>query len=131
MVSCGCALSGALIAFAGPLVTLLMGGRFEPAIRALQILSGLPLVLSITFSSGQLWLLPRQKDWIVLRVVFRAALVNLLLSFMLAPTFGHVGMAFAVLASESVVGFTLGWSALQLIRKEKSAEAKACLTADA
>lgn len=114
IVGLGFLLSLTLYACASPAITILMGGRFEPAVHVLQILSPLPMLLSVTFSSGQLWLLPNGKDRTILRVVFRAALVNLCLSFLLAPRWGHLGMAWAVLVSESVVAGCLLWNVIRL-----------------
>jgi PST family polysaccharide transporter len=109
MLGIGVSLSVMICLFAGPVISVLMGDRFEPAVLVLRILSPLPILLAITFASGQLWLLPLGKDLAVLRVVFCAAVVNLSLSFMLGPKWGHVGMAVTVLTSESLVASSLLW----------------------
>lgn len=119
MVGAGFLFSVVLLTCAGPIINKLMGAGFQPAVRVLQILSPLPLLLGVTFASGQLWLLPRHKEGIVLRLVLRAAVANLLLSFLLAPRFGQLGMALAVLASESLVAFSMLWNVL---RREEDPE---------
>jgi len=93
---------------------MLMGGRFEPAVEVLKILSPLPLMLSATYSCGQLCLLPLRKDRTVLRIVFVAAAVNLCCSFILGPRWGHIGMATTVLISESLVALSLFSNVLRL-----------------
>jgi polysaccharide transporter, PST family len=123
MICAGSFLSISLLVFAGPLITTLLGGPFEPAVRVLRILSPLPALISVTGFSGQLWLLPRKHDRTVLRVVFRAALVNLTLSFILAPRYGHIGMASAVLVSETLVAFSLLWNVVLLTRGTLAQEA--------
>jgi PST family polysaccharide transporter len=113
MIGAGFVFSVCLFTFAGFIITKLMGGRFEPAVQVLQILSPLPLLLGVTFASGQLWLIPRQKDQVVLRVVWRAGLANLMLSFLLAPRWGHLGMAVAVLGSECLVATNMLWNVVR------------------
>jgi PST family polysaccharide transporter len=122
MVGIGIFSSVILLVFAGPLITTLMGGRFDPAVRALEILSPLPVLLAMTFSFGQLWLLPRKQDRPVLRIVMTAAAVNLSLSFLLAPRFGHLGMSMAVLISESAVAGGLLRKFVQQVAKPQPNE---------
>jgi PST family polysaccharide transporter len=114
MMGFGLLLSICLFVFAGTIIAILMGGRFEPAVVVLKILSPLPLLLATTFSCGQLWLLPLRKDRTVLRVGFLAAAVNLTCSFTLGPRWGHVGMAITVLVSEAVVALCLLWNVVRL-----------------
>jgi polysaccharide transporter, PST family len=114
MVAVGLFFSLVLFFFAQPIVTMLMGGSFEPAVMVLRILSPLPLMLSITYSCGQLCLLPLRKDRTVLRVVVCAAVVNLVGSFTLGPRWAHTGMAVTVLISESVVASSLAWNVFRL-----------------
>jgi PST family polysaccharide transporter len=114
MLAIGIVLSIALFFLAEPIIEMLMGGRFEPAVRVLKILSPLPLLLATTFACGQLFLLPLRRDKTVLRVVFFAAAVNLTGSFILGPRWGHVGMATTVLISETVVASSLAWNVLRL-----------------
>ena len=116
VVILGFLLSISLFAFAGTAIKILMGANFKPAVDVLKILSPLPLLLAVTTLSGQFWLLPMRKDRVILRVVFRAAVVNLTLSFLLSPKWGHIGMALAVLSSESVVSSCLFWNVTRLRR---------------
>jgi polysaccharide transporter, PST family len=114
MIGLGLVLSAALFIFAAPVVSILMGSRFEPAVQLLRIMSPIPLLLATTFAFGQLCLLPLHKDRAILRVVLFAAAVNLTGSFTLGPRWGHIGMAFTVLISEVVVAFSLTWNVLRL-----------------
>jgi polysaccharide transporter, PST family len=114
MDSAGLVLSLILFSCAPLIIPLLMGQSFGPAVTVLRILSPLPLLLAVTFSSGQLWLLPQRKDKTVSHIVFRAAFLNLFLSFYLGRNWGHVGMALTVLIAESVVAGSMVWNALRL-----------------
>jgi PST family polysaccharide transporter len=119
MTGAGLLLSVALFTFAQTVIRVLLGPAFHPAVTVLRILSPLPLLLSITFSAGQLWLLPNRRDKVVSRVVFCAAFLNLCLSFILGIRWGHIGMALTVLTAESAVAGSMLWNALRL-RKDGS-----------
>jgi len=116
MAGAGLLLSVFLFLFAERLITMLMGGRFEPAVIVLRILSPLPLLLALAFASGQLWLFPLREDRAVLRIVWRAAAVNLCLSLLLAPGWNQIGMASAVLISEMFVAANLLWCVIRIGR---------------
>ena len=122
----GLCLSAGLFLFAKPIVLVLLGEGFEPAVRVLRILSPLPMLLAATFSSGQFWLLPLHKDATVTRAVICAALLNISLSFILGRNWGHVGMAFTVLVSESVVAFSLLYALARLGRRPFGSGAHSC-----
>ena len=116
MLALGFILSLLLFMFAQPIVGALMGGRFEPAVNVLRILSPLPFTIATTYSCGQLFLLPMRKDSTVLRIVFATAAVNLICSFTLGPRWGHVGMATSVLISETLVAASLAWNVFRARR---------------
>jgi PST family polysaccharide transporter len=115
MVSAGTLCSAGLLLFAHPVILLLMGSSFEPAVTVLRILSPLPLLLAVTFSSGQLWLIPHGRDKVVSHVVICAAALNLGLSFWLGRRWAHTGMAVTVLISEAVVAVSMLWSSFHYL----------------
>ena len=119
MVVGGTILSAVLFFAAQPLVSALLGGRFEPAVQVLRILSPLPFLLGITFSCGQLWLLPMSKDGRVTQVVICAAVLNVGLSLFVGKRWGHVGMAWTVLISEAVVSQSLLWTVVTMAKAGK------------
>jgi PST family polysaccharide transporter len=99
----GVALSLALF-FGAPLaIRTLLGGPFAEAIAVLRVFSALPVLLSITYSLGFQWLLPFGKDGMINRIILTAGVINVLLSLWLARPFAHIGMAWAVVLSETVV----------------------------
>jgi PST family polysaccharide transporter len=107
MISGGAILGAGLFLFAPFATRLLLGGEFTPAIEVLRILAILPLLLSITYSVGFQWLLPFGKDGVINQIIIAAGLTNVVLSFMLARPFLHVGMAWAVVASEAFVAISM------------------------
>ena len=69
----------------------------------LRIFAALPPLSSITYSVRLQWLLPFGKDWVVNRIIISAGLLNLLLAFVLAPRYTHLGIAWSVVFSECFV----------------------------
>ncbi len=95
-------LLGALVFVLAPyLVHFLLGPQFEAAIPVLRILALLPPLMAVTHSVGFQWLLPLGKNNIINRIMFQAGLVNFTLAVVLAPRYGHTGMAWAVVMSET------------------------------
>jgi len=109
MVSAGACLSLALLVTAPWLIKLLAGPNFAPAIPVLRFYSILPFILSITYSVGLQWLLPLGRDQAVNRIIIGGGCVNLVLSCLLAPPFGAMGMAASVLCSEIYVCTNMVW----------------------
>jgi PST family polysaccharide transporter len=89
------------------IVGVLMGAGFAPAITVLRILSVLPLIIAVTESVGLQWLLPQGMDKTVNQIIFSGGFLNLALAFLLASRFAHVGMAWAVVTSESFVAICM------------------------
>lgn len=107
MISGGAMLGAGLFFFAPLATKLLLGGEFTPAVEALRILAILPFLLSITYSVGFQWLLPFGKDAVINQIILAAGLTNVVLSFLLARPFLHIGMAWAVVASEAFVAVSM------------------------
>jgi polysaccharide transporter, PST family len=109
MVSAGFILTAILFALAPWFVRLLAGLNFAPAVPVLRLYSILPLILSVTYSVGLQWLLPIGRDGLVNRIILGGGCLNLILSCLLAPGFGAMGMATSVLLSELYVCTNLVW----------------------
>jgi PST family polysaccharide transporter len=107
MITGGAALGAGLFLLAPLATRLLLGGEFAPAVDALRILAILPFLLSITYSVGFQWLLPFGKDGVINQIILSAGLLNVALSFLLARPFLHIGMAWAVVASEAFVAISM------------------------
>ncbi len=103
MIGGGVLLAGGVFGTAPLLIRILLGAEYGQAIAALRILSCLPILLSITSSAGIQWLLPWGKEAVINRIIIMAGLLNLCLSLVLAPRFAHIGMAWAVVCSETFV----------------------------
>jgi PST family polysaccharide transporter len=85
------------------LIRILMGKDFAPAVDVLRLLAVLPPILSLTHSLGLQWLLPLGRERTVNRIMISAGILNVVLALILCPRYGHMGMATAVVISESYV----------------------------
>jgi O-antigen/teichoic acid export membrane protein len=80
-----------------------MGKDFAPAVDVLRLLAVLPPILSLTHSLGLQWLLPLGRERTVNRIMISAGILNVVLALILCPRYGQMGMATAVVISESYV----------------------------
>ncbi len=104
--------SGAIVWLSAPLlVRLLLGPEFGPAIPALRILALLCPLIAVNTVLAFVWLLPRFMDARLNRVTLMAGLINIGLALLLARRYSHLGMAAAVVLTESFVLASLIWSA--------------------
>jgi polysaccharide transporter, PST family len=110
MVAGGFSVTATLFVMAPWLIRLLAGPNFAPAVPVLRLYSILPAMLSITYSVGLQWLLPLGRDRDVNRIIIGGACLNLVLSCLLAPRLGAMGMATSVLLSELYVCTNMVWA---------------------
>jgi PST family polysaccharide transporter len=115
----GLLLSVVLCVMAPFIIRILMGPGFEPAVGVLRILSALPLIIAVTESVGLQWLLPQGRDMSVTKIIFGGGFLNLALSFVLAPRFGHIGMAWAVVTAETFVAVRMAMAAFEAARVQE------------
>jgi PST family polysaccharide transporter len=107
MICGGFVLGGGVVVFAPLLVRIFLGGDFTQVVLILRIMAALPVLLSVTYAIGLQWLLPLGLDQVVNRIILCAGLLNVALSFLLAPRYLHVGMACAVVCSEAFVSVSM------------------------
>jgi PST family polysaccharide transporter len=95
---------GIVVFFMAPLlVHVLLGPGFEPSVVVLRILALLPPLVAVSNVLGIQWMLALDLDRFVTAVVVSAGLLNVCLAVVLVPHYMHVGMALAVVASETLV----------------------------
>lgn len=106
--------------FAGaPLIAhFLLGRSFEPVITLLRILALLPLIIALTDSVGMQYLLPRGREGVVNRAVLGGGLLNLLLAFLFASRYQHIGMAWSVVVAETFVCIVLAYMVFRYSSRE-------------
>jgi PST family polysaccharide transporter len=101
--SAGCVMGIVVFLMAPLLVHVLLGPGFEPSVVVLRILALLPPLVAVSNVLGIQWMLALDLDRFVTAVVVSAGLLNVCLAVVLVPHYMHVGMALAVVASETLV----------------------------
>lgn len=92
-----------MIVLAHPLIMIFGGSEFKPAVVVMQILSPLLVIITLSqFLANQI-LVPLHLEKYNNYCVLGGAIVNLGLNFFLIPKYAEVGVALAVLASETIV----------------------------
>jgi len=107
MAGGGALLGSTIFVFAPVVAQLLLGAAFGPAIPALRVLSLLPPLIALSNVLGIQWMLPLGLDRPFNGIILAAGVLNLGLAYLLAPRFGHVGMAWAVVGAEAFVTGTM------------------------
>jgi PST family polysaccharide transporter len=93
----------AVFALAEPMVHILLGPNFEPAIAAVRLFALLPPAVALANSLGANWMVPLRLDRPFTAIVAAASALDLLLAATLAPRWQHLGMCFAVTSTEVFV----------------------------
>lgn len=97
-------LMGIIVFILAPLlVRLLLGLGYEPVVSVLRMLALLPPLIALSNVLGIQWMLPLGLDRPFNVIIISAGLLNLVLAVILAPFFTHMGMALAVVISETFV----------------------------
>jgi PST family polysaccharide transporter len=85
------------------LVELFLGSGYEAAVPVLRAMSVVAPIVAASTVLGLQWALPAGLERPYFRLVVGGALLNVALAVLLIPRFGAMGMAAAVIASESTV----------------------------
>ncbi|WP_165771958.1 oligosaccharide flippase family protein [Niveispirillum lacus] len=98
----GLAAAGSLVLLlaAAPLVSLLLGEAARPATQILQILSLLPLLVTLNGLIGVQWMIPAGRAVALRNIYIAAGFLRLLLCILLAGTFDATGAALATILGE-------------------------------
>jgi O-antigen/teichoic acid export membrane protein len=113
------ALTLPFILFGSPLLAVVFGDNFAPAFRALLVLS-LGQVLSAAFGPNAILLNMSGHEKRVTRAMLFALLVNVALVFLLTPSMGHIGAAWASSAAMLVWNLLAWWDARALLKVNTS-----------
>ena len=96
--------SGAAVFVSAPLlVRVLLGPEYGPAIAPLRVLAVLLPILSVTTALVTMRVLPAERDRALLGITIAAGVLNVALATQLAPRYGQMGMAAAVVTTEAAV----------------------------
>jgi polysaccharide transporter, PST family len=103
----GCLMGLGVFVGAPILVRVVLGPGFDSAVAVLRILALLPPLIAISNVLGIQWMLALGLDRLVNAIVISACVLNVGLALILVPRYQQVGMAVAVVASETLVAFGL------------------------
>jgi PST family polysaccharide transporter len=93
---------GCALMIAAPLVVkTLLGAGLLPAVPALRILALLLPVIAVNYALGIQWLLPLGMDGPFNVVVLMSGVLNVVMAVLLAPRYGPIGMAWAIVSAEA------------------------------
>ena len=84
-------------------IKILLGGQYLESIKVLRILSFLPFIVGLSNIFGIQTMLTFDYKKAFSNILIIASLINITLAFILVPFFFHIGIAFAVLISETFV----------------------------
>jgi polysaccharide transporter, PST family len=106
-----------LVAFMGApfWVKILLGSGYNGTIPVLRILSMLPILIAMNNVLGIQWMLPLGLDMQFNKIILWAGIINVLLAIFLAPFYGHIGMAWAVVITETLIVIAIYY----ILRKQK------------
>lgn len=99
----GGSLSFILFLGAPIIVKIFLGTEYSPSIGVMRVLAALPLLVALSNVLGIQIMLPFGKDRAFTVILFGAGLTNIAFAVLLAPHWQGIGMATAVLITETVV----------------------------
>lgn len=96
-----------LTIFAEPIILILYGSDYLPAVNILRILTWYS-AFSYLGSARHIWFLAEEKEKYIVITNFGGALVNLLGNYILIPNFGACGAAAASVITQFLTNFAFG-----------------------
>jgi polysaccharide transporter, PST family len=98
----GLLIAAALALLAPTIIGVVYGHRFVDV--SVPLLRVLALIIPIGLTGGgfAIWLITQHKERVVVRIVVRAGIVNVVLGCVLTLSFGPIGMAWSVVAAETM-----------------------------
>ncbi|MEO0095244.1 MAG: flippase [candidate division WOR-3 bacterium] len=103
----GLMLSVLLFFFTPLIVKIIMGSSYEPSNSVLRILSPCIFLVAISNVFGIQIMLPFKRDKSYTLTLFSAAIINLVIAILIVPKLKELGMAIAVLFTETFVALTM------------------------
>jgi polysaccharide transporter, PST family len=99
----GLLLSLSLFLFAEPIVKIILGSEYHSSILVLRIIAFLPLVIILSNVLGIQTMIPLNKHKTFSTILFFAAVINLIISFIIVPIYFEIGTSISLLITEVFV----------------------------
>jgi len=91
------------------LVNIILGKEFIKASYILQVLSILPMLITISNVLGIQWMIPNGMEKAFNKIIIISGILNLSLAAILTPYFQGIGMAWSVVIAELLVTLMMGF----------------------
>lgn len=102
-VMIGIIISSSLFLFAEPIVKIVLGNEYSPSVIVLRIIAWLPLIIFLSNVFGIQTMLPLNYQKRFSQILFLAALINLMISFSIVPSYFEIGTSVSMLVTEIFV----------------------------
>lgn len=102
-VMIGIIISSSLFLFAEPIVKIVLGNEYSPSVIVLRIIAWLPLIIFLSNVFGIQTMLPLNYQKKFSQILFLAALINLMISFSIVPSYFEIGTSVSMLVTEIFV----------------------------
>lgn len=102
-VMIGIIISSSLFLFAEPIVRIVLGNEYSQSVIVLRIIAWLPLIIFLSNVFGIQTMLPLNYQKRFSQILFLAALINLMISFSIVPSYFEIGTSVSMLVTEIFV----------------------------
>lgn len=99
----GALISLVIFIFAEPIVKIGLGAEYYPSVIILRIIAWLPLIIILSNVLGILTMIPLNKHKAFSIILFFAAMINLIVSFVIVPVYFDIGTSISLLVTETFV----------------------------
>lgn len=99
----GVLISLVVFVFSELLVKIILGNEYESSVIILRIIAWLPLIVILSNVLGIQTMIPLNKHKAFSMILFFAALINLIISFIIVPIYFEIGTSISLLVTEMFV----------------------------
>ncbi|MBK7228988.1 MAG: flippase [Ignavibacteriales bacterium] len=99
----GVLISLVIFIFAQPIVNIVLGNDYQSSVLVLRIIAWLPLIVILSNVLGIQTMIPLNKHKAFSMILFFAALINLIISFIIVPIYFEIGTSISLLVTEMFV----------------------------
>lgn len=99
----GVLISLVIFIFAQPIVSIVLGNDYQSSVLVLRIIAWLPLVVILSNVFGIQTMIPLNKHKAFSMILFFAAMINIIVSFIIVPVYFEIGTSISLLTTEVFV----------------------------
>ncbi len=99
----GVLISLVIFIFAQPIVNIVLGNDYQSSVLVLRIIAWLPLIVILSNVFGIQTMIPLNKHKAFSMILFFAAMINIIVSFIIVPVYFEIGTSISLLTTEVFV----------------------------